>query len=53
VSPFRPVPTWNILATQGWRDGFEQIQLGKQETDPDDAPWGLPAGRFMVSRNWT
>ena len=26
-----PAPILGLLATQGWRDGFEQIQLGKQE----------------------
>lgn len=30
VSPFAG-PDLGILAAQGWRDGFEQIQLGKQE----------------------
>ncbi len=30
VSPFAG-PDLGLLAAQGWRDGFEQIQLGKQE----------------------
>ena len=30
VSPYAS-PDLGLLATQGWRDGFEQVQLGKQE----------------------
>lgn len=52
VAPYA-IPDLDLLATQGWRDGFEQVQLGKQAVVQTMSLALPPAGAWSTGLDLT